>query len=634
MLANLLAAFGRSLLRTWSPPGELSPRMRVESRIVIARWFAIAFVAVALPFHPFTKMPSIFAYAVLGVALVYTIALRWLIGRAHASIEDGSLPAAGDVLLCSAMLPILGGFVFPFYAILYLVTISAGIRLGFYRGMLLAVSIAALDATIGMLTGGSLGNTDYIVRTGALLAIVPITAYLHDEAQRNEVDLAKRLRQSQVLNERLQMQALQDQLTGLANRTHLQERVTAALATGEGDLAVLVMGLERFDEVNDTFGHEFGDMLLQHVGERLRTAIGEFGMVARLGGDQFAAALWSATPASAEAMARVVLQHVERTYAIEDCSIEMEARVGFALSGVHGSDAELLLRRADVAMSAAQRAAFRCAAYSPEQDQHSAERFALVPELRRAIEHDELTLWYQPKLDLQTSRCVGVEALVRWNHPQRGLVPPDQFILVAEQTGLIKDLSDWVLRAALKQHREWQDVGLSMPIAVNLSMHDLQNPRLVDRVATLLSLWQVNPADLLIEITESSLMVEPARALETLNGLRALGAGIAVDDFGTGYSSLGYLKRLPVDELKIDRSFVQDLATDADDLAIVRSTINLGHELGLSVTAEGIEDQCTFSLLRELGCDVAQGYYIGKPKPAAELIRELRPEEPPLAAAA
>jgi diguanylate cyclase (GGDEF)-like protein len=625
MQSSYVHALVATLSAIWNPPGELSSRMRLELRILLGRWSAIVFVGVALPFHPAPGFPLALAYAILGIALAYTIVLRRLIAAGHPAVEDGTLPATGDVLLCAAMLPILGGFVFPFYAILYLVMLSAGIRLGFRRGMLLALSIVALDAAVRFVSGGSIEDAAYIIRTGVLLAIVPITAFLHDEAQKSEAALAQRLHDSQVLNEKLQHQATHDQLTGLANRTRLIEHVSQTLQAG-GSHALLVIGIARLSEVNDTFGHDYGDVLLQQIAARLSAAIGSSGLVARVGGEQFSIFVWNTDRDRVERIAQQVLPAVSETYTIaDDCTIAVNASLGVALYPDDAPNADLLLRRADIGMSVARRGMSGYSFYAADQDQNSAARLALVGALRRAIDNDELTLFYQPKLSLSSGRCVGLEALVRWIHPQRGLIPPDQFINLAEQTGIIKHLSDWVLNAAMAQHRQWRDDGLILPIAVNLSMHDLQNPNLPDRVDQLLRHWRVPAGDLQIEITESSLMVDPARALETVTRLRGLGVVIAIDDFGTGYSSLGYLKRLPVDELKIDKSFVQDLATDEDDLAIVRSTIRLGHELGLSVTAEGIENAASFSLLRDLGCDVAQGYYIGRPKPAAEIAQERLP---------
>jgi diguanylate cyclase (GGDEF)-like protein len=625
MLAQYPRALSYAFAATWSPSIELSPRMRLEMRILIGRWLGIAFVAIALASHP-TEVPLGLAYAILSVAFLYTLVLRRLILNGHKAVEDGTLPATGDVLLCATMLPILGGFVFPFYAILYLVALSAGIRLGFVRGTLLALSIGVLDALTRLANGESLADPGYIVRTGVLLGIVPITSFLHDEAQKAETDMAQRLRQSEVLNQKLHHQATHDQLTGLANRARLVDSINNVLHTNRAEFAVVVVGIGGFSEVNDTFGHDYGDLLLQQIGGRLTAAVGDTGVVARVGGGQFAALLPNCDRQCGERAAEALLRQLSETFSIaDDCSVPVSPSIGLALHPEHGSDADLLFRRADIAMSIARREVSGYAFYSHDQDQHSAERLALVGALRRAIDKDELTLWYQPKLSLSTGRCVGVEALVRWNHPQRGLVPPDQFIALAEQTGIIGHLSDWVLNAALRQQRTWRARGLAMPIAINLSMHDLHNPRLPDRVNELLQYWRVPPGDLHIEITESSLMLDPGRALEIVTRLRDLGTVIAIDDFGTGYSSLGYLKRLPVDELKIDKSFVQELATDEDDLAIVRSTIRLGHELGLSVTAEGVENLASFTLLRELGCDVAQGYYIGRPKPATDVVQERLP---------
>jgi EAL domain-containing protein (putative c-di-GMP-specific phosphodiesterase class I) len=283
-------------------------------------------------------------------------------------------------------------------------------------------------------------------------------------------------------------------------------------------------------------------------------------------------------------------------------------------------------------MYVAKRSASGFATYSPEQDQHSPDRLALIGELRRAIQNDELTLVYQPKVDLATRRYVGVEALIRWQHPQRDIVPPDQFIPLAEQTGLIKTVSRWVLNAALRQARAWQMQGVDLPIAVNLSMRDLHDSELTETVAGLLRRWQVAPSRLVVEITENGLMADPGRALHTISALRLMGIRIAIDDFGTGYSSLAYLKRLPVDELKIDRSFIRELATDDHDLAIVRSTIGLGHDLGLRIVAEGIEDAATWERLHRLGCDVAQGYYIGRPMSASALVASLARSETAMAA--
>jgi predicted signal transduction protein with EAL and GGDEF domain len=365
--------------------------------------------------------------------------------------------------------------------------------------------------------------------------------------------------------------------------------------------------------------------LLQQIGPRLSAVLEPADTIARLGGDEFAVLLAQAGAARAELVAGHILAALDQSFRIADHSVDVACSIGIALSPAHGSDSDVLLRRADIAMYVAKRSAHGYATYSPEHDQYSPDRLALVGELRRATEAGELTLVYQPKVSLRTNRCVGVEALVRWHHPQRGLIPPDEFIPLAEQTGLIKNVSKWVLNAALGQAHEWSSAGFDVPIAVNLSMRDLHDPDLASNVATMLERWRVGSSRLVVEITENGLMADPNRALQNITALREMGIRIAIDDFGTGYSSLAYLKRLPVDELKIDRSFVRDLATDEDDLAIVRSTIRLGHDLGLSIVAEGVEDVGTWQLLRRLGCDVAQGYYLGRPMAADTLADHLSP---------
>jgi diguanylate cyclase (GGDEF)-like protein len=508
---------------------------------------------------------------------------------------------------------------------MYSVTVAAGMRLGFGRGMVLAAAVSLIDGSSRLLEGNDLGP-GFIVRSGVLVLTLILTSFLYDEAQKAEAALADRLHQSEVLNGALEHQALHDLLTGLPNRTLLHKRVEQAIAdaaAADASVALLVIDLDRFKEVNDTFGHQYGDLLLQQIGPRLSDVLQPEDTIARLGGDEFAVLLPSANAVRGEHVARKLLASLERSFSISDISVDVGGSIGIALSPEHAADSDVLLRRADVAMYVAKRAGRGYTLYSPDQDQHSPDRLAMVGDLRRAIEADELTLHYQPKLSLRTNRCIGVEALIRWQHPQRGLIPPDQFIPLAERTGLIKNLSHWVLNAALKQARDWLAVGVDVPVAVNLSMRDLHDPDLPDTVARLLRHWQVQPRQLAVEITENGLMADPARALATITGLRVMGIRIAIDDFGTGYSSLAYLKRLPVDELKIDRSFVRDLATDDDDLAIVRSTISLGHDLGLTIVAEGIEDAGTSDLLRRLGCDIAQGYFIGRPMSAAALVASL-----------
>jgi diguanylate cyclase (GGDEF)-like protein/PAS domain S-box-containing protein len=422
-------------------------------------------------------------------------------------------------------------------------------------------------------------------------------------------------------------QAHYDPLTDLPNRILLYQELQAALADSArstSPVALLMLDLDRFKDVNDTFGHHYGDLLLKQVGTRLQLALGTDGMLARLGGDEFAALIVGMDGAQAVVIAERLLMSLAEPMVIESRSLPLEASIGIALCPEHGTDADTLLLRAEVAMYLAKSSLDGFATYDERRDQHSPDRLALAGQLRQAIEQDELVLHYQPKLDLASRTITGVEALARWPHPQLGLVPPDRFIPLAEQTALIQPLTEWVLNAALRQHDAWRTLGLELPVAVNFSMRNLLDPGIVDTVARLLSRWQVSPAALEVEITESSIMADPTRSSDVLRSLRALGVRIAIDDFGTGYSSLAHLKQLPVDVLKVDRSFVSDMLGDESDRIIVRSTIDLAHNLGLRVVAEGVEDEATADLLAQLGCDQAQGYHFSRPMPAPQQLPWLR----------
>jgi diguanylate cyclase (GGDEF)-like protein/PAS domain S-box-containing protein len=418
--------------------------------------------------------------------------------------------------------------------------------------------------------------------------------------------------------EALAHQALHDGLTGLPNRLLLQDRLAQAIRMGERDsrpFALCVIDLDRFKDVNDTLGHLAGDQLLQEVAFRLRSALRASDTVARLGGDEFALVLPDADAGAAMLAAQKVVECLGASLMLEGHEVAVGASVGIAVYPENGSDADTLLRRADLAMYTAKQTRGGYALYTPDLDHSSTERLTLVGALRRAIADDELTLFYQPKVDCRTGAVAGVEALVRWQHPQQGLVQPDRFIPLAEQTGLIRPLTRWVLNAAVRQARLWHDEGLFLSVAVNLSAHDLQDVELPGWLTELLARWEVGPEWLKLELTESALMSDPDQAMEVLTRLCGLGFRIAIDDFGTGYSSLGYLKRLPAHEIKIDRSFVADMAAHDRDRAIVRSTIDLGHNLGLAAVAEGVEDQRTLDLLSGLGCDLAQGFFLSRPLP-------------------
>jgi diguanylate cyclase (GGDEF)-like protein len=420
-------------------------------------------------------------------------------------------------------------------------------------------------------------------------------------------------------------QALHDGLTGLPNRTLFRDRVTHALvaARDEGrSVGVLIMDVDDFKDVNDTLGHHTGDMLLDQIGRRLVGQLRPSDTVARLGGDEFAVLLPGLSDAE-EAMARALNLRaaLDVPFGLGELrQVHAEASVGVALYPEHGDCADALIQHADVAMYEAKRARTGAEVYDAARDRYSPDRLALVGELRRAIGHDELVLHYQPKVNLSglDLSVTGAEALVRWQHPTRGLLPPAEFIPQAEHTGLMRPLTLWVLESALRQSEAWRARGLDIDISVNLSAASLADAALPDDVAALLTRFDVPAERLTLEITESMAMSDPSRAGVLLGRLHDLGVGLAIDDFGTGHSSLSYLSRLPVRELKIDRSFVMKIEDGDTDAVIVRSTIDLGHNLGLRVVAEGVENDTVLRWLSARGCDAIQGYGISPPLPAGE----------------
>jgi diguanylate cyclase (GGDEF)-like protein len=422
-------------------------------------------------------------------------------------------------------------------------------------------------------------------------------------------------------------QALHDGLTGLANRALFHDRVEQATRQARRDrssAAVLLIDLDRFKEVNDTLGHHKGDVLLKDVGLRLREALRESDTIARLGGDEFGVVLPGlGTPAAAMQAAERIQATVDQDFLVDDLAVHLDASIGIALFPQHGEDVDMLIQRADVAMYEAKRSHGGYEIYASETDPYNPVQLAMVGELRRALQGDELVLHYQPKVELHSSNVRGVEALVRWRHPERGLLPPAEFVPMAERTGLIRPLTRYVLNVALAQCREWYDAGQELQVSVNLSARNLLDPSLPEDISRLLGKWRVKPELLELEITESTIMTDPTRSTEVLTRLDGMGIALSIDDFGTGYSSLSYLRELPVAELKIDRAFVKEMATDEDNRFIVRSTISLGQNLGLQVVAEGVEDEQTLEQLRELGCDFAQGYFLSRPVAAGELSRWL-----------
>jgi diguanylate cyclase (GGDEF)-like protein len=431
---------------------------------------------------------------------------------------------------------------------------------------------------------------------------------------------SRKLRRQAEENERL---ALHDHLTGLPNRTLFLDRVEHALRgtarTGSG-VAVLLMDLDRFKEVNDTLGHHCGDLMLKELARRLSAVVRPTDTVARLGGDEFALLVPNLVqPDAGVLLAERISRALQDPFVIDGLPLEAEASVGIALYPVHGEDVETLLQRADVAMYVAKETKTHYAVYDADVDNYRPERLMLVGELRRAIENRELVLHYQPKATLVDGTVRGVEALVRWQHPERGLVQPDVFIPVAEHTGLIRPLTLFVVEEALKQCRTWREQGFDLTVAVNVAMRNILDEQFPNELAQILDRYGLEPGVLELELTETSVLADPPRAKEILQRLRDTGVSLAVDDFGTGYASLAYLSELPVDEIKIDRSFVMAMDREEQHARIVRSTIDLGRNLCLGVVAEGVESAEVWERLVELGCDSAQGYFLARPLPADEL---------------
>lgn len=381
-----------------------------------------------------------------------------------------------------------------------------------------------------------------------------------------------------------------------------------------------IMDLDNFKSINDTLGHYIGDQLLKQVGERLRSEIGPGSFVVRLGGDEFALLLPNTLEEQAIQIAKQIITSLEKPFLLEGQSFAIGQSIGIALYPDHGHDIETIMRRADIAMYSAKRAGKNgYALFSDVLETSGLSSIQLMGDLKDAIDHDRLMLHYQPKVDMETASMVSAEALVRWNHPKHGVIPPDTFIPLAEETGLIKALTNWVMNEAMKQCRAWKNQGNNICVAVNLSARSLQDLELPNEVNNLLMKWGISPSNLILEITESFIMADPYRALEVLTRLHKLGISLSIDDFGTGYSSLSYIRKLPVQEIKIDKSFVTDLVNNKNDVIIVRSIINLAHNLGLKVVAEGVETEEILQMLTELGCNSAQGFYLCKPVPADKI---------------
>lgn len=462
------------------------------------------------------------------------------------------------------------------------------------------------------------GANDYVMK-GNLRRLVPAVARELREAEGRK---ARQLAEAMV-----RRMAYYDTLTHLPNRNKLYDRMLEALRAEDRhdrSMALLLMDLNGFKEINDTLGHYRGDHVLQQVGARLRAVLWEPDLVARLGGDEFAVFLPRlAAAGDVHVVVQKILNTLQNPFVIQGLPLAVEASIGVALYPDHGDNADTLLRRSDIAMYAAKKSG-DYVVYDAAHDRHSPLRLALSGALRQAIGSDQLVLHYQPKIAFATRRITGVEALARWHHPEYHTIPPDEFIPTAEQTGLIKSLTRWVLVVACRQWEAWRRAGVRLGIAVNLSARNLHDSTLPDQVAEVLSTYGVPSSALHLEITESALMADPRRARDVLTKLREVGTRLSIDDFGTGYSSLGYLRDFPVHEIKIDKSFIQGVAKDGHEKAIVSSIIALGHHLGLEIVAEGVEDHATWDRLAALGCDAAQGYYMSRPLAPDALTSWLR----------
>ncbi|MCB1045139.1 MAG: EAL domain-containing protein [Acidobacteria bacterium] len=446
---------------------------------------------------------------------------------------------------------------------------------------------------------------------------------LHRQARLYVSQLENEITERRRSEERLDYLAHHDVLTSLANRTQFVSRLHEAIGDAqnkESGLAVFFIDLDRFKEINDTLGYMNGDLILQQMAHRLINLIGKRGSVARFGGDEFAIFLPGiCTHDEAAREAQAMHDALEPLFDVDELQLEVRASIGIVLYPVHGEDADTLMRRADMTMSVAKTSDPGFTFYDPNFDHYSAKRLTLLGELRAAILQDDLRIHYQPKVEMKSHRVVGFEALIRWHHAKHGLLSPAEFVPLAERSGLIKPISLWVIKEVSKHWQEWDRSGLDLTVSVNLSARDLLDSDLPDKVIRIIEDGGMDPTKLILEITESAMMEDPEQAKQILSEFSRLGIKMSIDDFGTGYSSLAYLKKLPVDEMKIDQSFVFDMCTNSDDANIVKSTIDLGHTLNLRVAAEGVENEETWNKLSELGCDVAQGFWMGMPLPVEDV---------------
>ena len=501
-------------------------------------------------------------------------------------------------------------------------------------GVIMAIFASAFVARRITSPLRSLAETARRLGTGDYHAAIDIKVRGGDEIGR--LAEAFESMRSGIANRELEIRRLAywDPLTDLPNRVQFAGMLKEAIGqarSSDGQCHILMMDLDRFQHVNDVLGHSFGDKLLRQVGLRLEQHLERPGAkVARLGGDEYAILLPDSDQFEAMRQAKRIQQALEQPISIDDQTVDLGAGIGISGYPDHGQNSDTLLSTAEVAMYVAKRRGSSIVIYDPSIDKSSQESLSLLSELRRALDRNEFLLYAQPKVDMASGRVVGAEALVRWIHPEKGFIGPDSFIPFAETTGFVSMLTTWMLGQAGALCAELEQKGIKLKFSVNLSTRDLLDQELPGRVADILARNRLSPASMCLEITESAIMDDPVRAQLTLERLHSMGVELAIDDFGTGYSSLAYLKRLPVDELKIDKSFVLNMEHDADDAKIVKSTIDLGHNMGLRVVAEGLETLPVWHLLRQMGCDQAQGYYLSKPMPGDKLIAWLEQWKPPV----
>ena len=588
MVAGLIALVGSFDRR------ELSRELPLLMALFIRAQIALAVMAESVAFHSFGNLTESAWYLVAaGVVLATVIgySVNALLVAYYTRLQTGQ-PLI--TVLRDMHVGVFGEFVMS------------------YMGLaLFSVLVAIATQTLGL---------------WAILVFVAPLAFARQMFQRTHSlqEATTELEAKQAENE---YQATHDTLTGMPNRTLFHLRLVDAIEAAErrgGQMAVMLMDLDHFKEINDTLGHHFGDLLLKELGPRLATVLRGDDVMARLGGDEFGILLpdVDATPV-AVAVAQRIIEQFEEPIAVEGLALDVAGSIGIALYPDHARDAESLMRRSDVAMYAAKETGAGYELYHEDLDRNAPHRLTLVSQVRGAIEAGEFTLFYQPKVRLADGRVSGAEALIRWHHPDSGLLMPDEFIPLVEKTVLLRPLTQCVVKMALDHWTSWSARGIEIPIAVNLSPRSLLDLQLPAFVREELQDRQIPPAFLRMELTEGSLMADSARSSGVLGELARAGISISIDDFGTGYSSLSYLRRLPIDEIKIDRSFVMNMKDDANDFAIVRATVELGQNLGLHVVAEGVEDLDTFDKLAEFGCDEAQGYYIGRPMPVEDFERWL-----------